>query len=59
MSVTDPSAASDETINLSGTEIWGGNRNAQEAFPLSGIDAWLRANVHTGVRGGDIHYLST
>ncbi len=59
MSVTDPSAAADETINLSCMEIWGGNRNAQEAFPLPGIDAWLRANAHTGVRGGDIHYLST
>lgn len=49
----------DETVNLSCMEIWGGNRNIQESFPLPGLDAWLRANAYEGLRGGDIHYLST
>jgi len=40
-------------------EIWGGNRNVTESFPLPGLDAWLRARAYTGLRGGDIHYLST
>lgn len=49
----------DETVSLGCMEIWGGNRNAQEFFPLPGLDAWLRARAYSGLRGGDIHYLST
>ena len=59
MSATSNAPNQDETVNLSCMEIWGGNRNAQESFPLPGLDAWLRATAHSGLRGGDIHYLST
>ena len=47
------------TISLSCTEIWGGNRNVTESFPLPGLDAWLIVRANTCLRGGDIHYLST
>jgi len=59
MSTPRSASATDETINLACLEIWGGNRNARESFPLPGLDAWLRARAYTGLRGGDIHYLST
>jgi phosphoserine phosphatase RsbU/P len=55
----NPMDATSDVVNLSCMEIWGGNRNIQESFPLPGIDAWLRARAYTGTRGGDIHYLST
>ena len=59
MPATNPAFATDETANLSCMEIWGGDRNAQEDFPLPGLNVWLRATAHSGLRGGDIHYLST
>jgi len=59
MPATNLAFATDETVNLSCMEIWGGNRNAQEDFPLPGLNVWLRATAHSGLRGGDIHYLST
>jgi sigma-B regulation protein RsbU (phosphoserine phosphatase) len=55
----NPIPRTTDVVNLSCMEIWGGNRNIQESFPLPGIDTWLRARAYAGTRGGDIHYLST
>lgn len=59
MSTALPTKNNVESIALSCMEIWGGNRNVTESFALPGLDAWLRARAYTGLRGGDIHYLST
>lgn len=40
-------------------EIWGGNRAAQNAISVHGIDAWVCSQPHAGdTAGGDIHYVS-
>lgn len=59
MSVSLTASDAEAEINMACLEIWGGNRNAQESFPLPGLDAWLHARAFSGQRGGDIHYLST
>tara|TARA_R110002096_G_scaffold105855_11_gene232918 strand:- start:916 stop:1779 length:864 start_codon:yes stop_codon:yes gene_type:complete len=59
MSAPQSPSAAEAEINMACLEIWGGNRNAQESFPLPGLDAWLHARAFAGLRGGDIHYLST
>jgi serine phosphatase RsbU (regulator of sigma subunit) len=59
MSAPQSLTVTEQEVTMACLEIWGGNRNAQESFPLPGIDAWLRARAYTGLRGGDIHYLST
>ena len=59
MPASQSETLTEDEISMACLEIWGGNRNAQESFLLPGLDAWLRARAFTGLRGGDIHYLST
>jgi sigma-B regulation protein RsbU (phosphoserine phosphatase) len=41
-------------------EILGGNRRVEEWLAVPGIDAWIYSVPHEGgIRGGDIHYIST
>jgi serine phosphatase RsbU (regulator of sigma subunit) len=41
-------------------EVWGGNRNAESAAELPGIDAWVFSEPYDGSEsGGDVHYVSS
>ena len=42
------------------SEVWGGNRVAQAALVLPGLQGWVFSRPHQGaVAGGDLHYVSS
>lgn len=52
--------ASAADVSLRCMEIWGGNDAIDNGVSVPGLDAWVYARPHAGVRaGGDIHYIST
>jgi len=52
-------ADSTESRFMQCMEIWGGNRAANSAVSIHGIDAWVFSEPYAGhTSGGDIHYVS-
>jgi hypothetical protein len=41
-------------------EVWGGNRSADSAVVMSGLDAWVYSQPYAGAEGGgDVYYVSS
>src|ERR1043165_9442152 len=51
---------SENTKQMQGMEVWGGNRPVDSCVIMAGLDAWVYSQPHGGGEGGgDVHYVSS
>lgn len=58
MKTTAPPAANPQRMQC--MEVWGGNRETNQAFEMSGLSTWIFSRPHMRAPGGgDVYYLSS